>query len=144
MEPIHKSFLWLPLVIKPRNINNWKMLWKGISCMLLYLLRRAGICHLAYPQQVACLFFFLFFPKERKLLPEVSGNLCFIFLILLQENADFLADYFFLAESAGYFIFFDPTDTIYAVSLTDPSTKELHNFQYNFTENQHSQKHCSR
>lgn len=141
MEPTHKSFLCLPLVIKPRNINNWKMLWKGISCMFLCLLRGAGICHSAYPQQGVVVFFF---PKERELLSEVSGNLCFIFLILLQGNADFLADYFFLTESTDYFIFFDPTGKIYAVSLTDPSTKEVQNFQYNCTENQPSQKHSSR
>lgn len=56
----------------------------------------------------------------------------------------FLADYFFLTESADSFIFFDPTGKIYVVSLMNPSTKEVHNFLYNFTENQPSQKHRSR
>lgn len=39
------------------------------------------------------------FLSKENLLPEVSGNWYFIFFILLQENADFLADYFFLTES---------------------------------------------
>lgn len=86
----------------------------------------------------------LFFLSKENLLPEVSWNWHFISFILSQENVDILADYFFLTDSTDYFIFFDPTCKIYAASLTDPTTKEVHNFQYNFTENQSSQKHHSR